>query len=479
MTTYRWQSKARAAMKTARTLLTLVLTSPFLFLVTSVFGQEAARVYPATPGEPVSKLFKVAVDGQSSPAYLAKVGTPANFTNDQETIAQAAFTSFDIQGGAEVEILYAKPVASAKVLPSASGIVPEISGNKVSFAVSQPGQLTVEINGDWKNSLHLFVNSFETNVPSPSDPNVIYFAPGIYHLNNIVVHTGQTVYLAPGAVLYANPTISGPLFTLNGSNITLRGRGIIDGSAVPHGLGNLIYIYHKSNIQVEGVTLRDSSSWTFHLFNSQNVQVSNIKVFGWRLNSDGIDIDSSQNVTLGNSFFRTYDDQVVIKTNNTSGIATSNILVTQCVIWNQIAHALTLGSELLALAQNVTFNNIDIIHDKGRMALLAVYNGDTGLVQNVNWSDIRVEEVQRLVSVSILDLGVSQTAERGHVANISFTDITAPPPLRSGPNVDVEGYDSTHSVNGVLFNGVSIGGALLRPGDVNQNQYVSAVTVTP
>lgn len=443
------------------------------------YGQETARVYPATPGEPLSKLFTVTVDDQPTPSYLATVGTPANFINDQENIGQAAFTSFDIAGSAQVVVTYAKSVSSVKVLPSSAGVVPSISGNRVSFPVSQPGQLTVEINGDWTNSLHLFVNSFETNVPNPDDPNVIYFRPGIYQLNNIQVKVGQTVYLAPGAILYANPTAAGPLFTLNGSNITLRGRGIIDGSRIPHGLGNLIYIYHKSNILVEGVTLRDSSSWTFHLFNAQNVQVSNIKVFGWRLNSDGIDIDSSQNVTVANSFFRTYDDQVVVKTNNTTGIEASNILVTQCVIWNQIAHALTLGSELLALAQNITFTDNDIIHDKGRMALFAVYNGDTGLVQNVSWSNIRVEEVQRLAAVNIVDLAVSQTKERGHIANITFSDIITPAPKRGGPNVDVEGYDYSHAVNGVLFNNVSVAGAPIRLGDVKSNSFVAGLNVIP
>jgi hypothetical protein len=460
----------------ARAWMMLVMSSP-LFMAAALSAQEA-RVYPATPGEPVSKLFKVTVDGQPSPSYLAKVGTPANFINDQENLGQAAFTSFDIEGTVQVTVTYAKPVVTAKVLPSSSAVAATVSGNQVTFPVSQPGQLTVEVNGDWSNSLHLFVNSFETNIPSPKDPNVIYFAPGIYRINSIRVNAGQTVYLAPGAIVYANPTVIGPLFNLNGANITVRGRGIIDGSLLPKGAGNLIYVYHKNNIQVEGVTLRDSSNWTFHIFNAQNVQVSNIKVFGWRLNSDGIDIDSSQNVTVLNSFFRTYDDEVVVKTNNTTGIPASNILVSQCVIWNQIAHALTLGSELLALTQNVSFTDNDIIHDKGREALLAVYNGDTGLVQNVTWSNIRVEEVQRLLSVSIVDLPASQTRERGKVANITFSNISSPAPERTGPNVDVEGFDPSHGVNGVLFDNVTVKGVPIGLGEVHENSYVAGVTMT-
>jgi len=442
-------------------------------------AHAGSRVYPATAGEPLSKRFQVTVDGQPTPSYIAYVGSAIAPSYVDEEMGKASFTSFDIDGVAQVSVTFVDAVVKAKVLPKSSGITPTISGHQVTFAVTTPGQFTVELNDDWNNSLHLFVNDFETNVPSPTDPNVLYFQPGIYQVGNIVVAAGQTVYLAPGAFVYAKPGSTGPLFTLNGDNITLRGRGVIDGSQVAAGQGNLIYVYHKSNIQVEGVTLRDSSSWTFHLLMAQNVQVDNIKVFGWRLNSDGIDIDSSQNVNLAGSFFRTYDDLVAVKTNNTDGVSASNIQVTKCVLWNEVAHALTVGSEVLAPVQNVLFSDSDIIHDKGRMALLAVYNGDSGLVQNVTWSDLRITETQRLISVGIVDLAVSQTTERGSAANIAFSQIDSPTPERAGPNVDLEGFDATHGIQGVLLRKVTVAGKYLGLGDVTQNPFVTGVVVNP
>jgi len=408
---------------------------------------------------------------------VATVGTPANFVNDAENEGQASFTSFDLNGTVQVSVTYSQPVLAAKVLPSSSGIKPAVSGNQVTFSISQPGQLTVEVNGDWNNSLHLFANSMDTNIPSPNDPNVIYFKAGVYHLEAFSVPAGDTLYLEPGTFLYANADVRGPFITLGGNNTTLRGRGVIDGSLMPHGAGSLIYVYHKNNVQVEGVTLRDSGMWTFNMSQSQNVQVTNMKVFGWRLNSDGIDIDGSSNVSLTNSFFRTYDDDVVVKTSNTKGVTASNINVSQCVVWNQIAHAFSVGAEVNATVANVTFTNCDIIHDKGRMTLLAVYNDGPGMVQNANWSNIRVEEVQRLISATIVDLEGTSAAVRGQAANISFTDITSPMPERAGPNIDVEGYDATHQVIGTLFNGVTVGGEPVLPGDITQNAYVSNVVV--
>jgi Glycosyl hydrolases family 28 len=466
------------ASKAIRVLMTIVLSSSFLSLPRS-YAQQTSKVYPSTAGEPLSGRFKVTVGGEASPVYVAKVGTPTNFTNEDESLGQASFTSFDIDGKVEVVVTYAQAVTKAKVLPTSAGITPTISGDKVMFWLTQPGQFTVDVNGDWSNSLQIFANAFETDVPSPKDPNVLYFKQGVYRLGAFEVPAGTTIYLAPGAFLYAKANVRGPLITLQGDNITLRGRGVIDGSLQPKGGGNLIYVYGKKNIQVEGVTLRDSSAWNFNMSRSQNVQVANMKVFGWRLNSDGIDIDGSQGVTVTGSFFRTYDDQIVIKTSNTKGISASNIQVSNCVIWNQVARGLSVGTEMNALAQNISFTDSDIIHDKGRDALLVVENSGPALIQNVAWSNIRIEEAQRLIAVSILNLTPGQAFEPGSVANLTFNGISAPIPERAGPNVSFVGFNVSNDISGVTMKNVTVGGQPINLGDVSQNTYVSGVVVGP
>jgi hypothetical protein len=440
---------------------------------------QASQVYPATPGEPLSATFHVTVDDKNSPVYIAKAGTPIPPAMVNEQLANAHFTSYDVDGAAWITVTYSEAIRQVRILPSSKGINYSISNNKVTFRTVGTGQLTVEINGDWQNSLHLFANSFETNVPSPNDPNVIYYAPGIHHLNHTVnVRSGQTVYLAEGAVLYADSSVTGPLFSLFGSHITFRGRGIIDGSQVPWHTNSLLYIWGGDNVQVEGITLRDSSSWTFHMLSSQNMQVNNIKVFGWRLNADGLDIDSSQNVNVSGSFFRTYDDLVVVKTNNTEGIIANNILVTDCVMWNQVAHAFAVGSEVHALIENVTFTNSDIIHDKGRDQLLAVVNGDDAWVVNVLFSGLRIEEVQNLIGLDILDFEYSTTRDRGHITGTRFVDITAPTPERSGPYVALDGYGSDNLITSTSLQNVTVDGKQLGSGQVSANKFVMATDVS-
>ena len=121
----------------------------------------------------------------------------------------------------------------------------------------------------------------------------------------------KTVYVAGGAVVRG---IIGPdepfrissdsglrtyisMFVLRGNGITFRGRGIIDGSRCTTHARHLLVV-QGSDIQIEGVILRDSSTWNMPIQQSDRVTVQNVKILGYRANSDGIDICNSRDVTI-------------------------------------------------------------------------------------------------------------------------------------------------------------------------------------
>ena len=86
---------------------------------------------------------------------------------------------------------------------------------------SQPGQIVFEPDG--KNGpLLLFANPPEATPPDKNDPNVKYFGPGLHRADAIQLTDNQTLYLAPGAVVQGG-------IHARGTNITIRGRGILDG----------------------------------------------------------------------------------------------------------------------------------------------------------------------------------------------------------------------------------------------------------
>lgn len=446
---------------------------------------EIFRVYPAPAGEPLSTDFTVGINQTDVPVYLAAVATadPARrakiSTPDTASFRDhTSFVTFDMGESVTVTVTCPKAVESVKLLPSSSGITPVVSGNRVTFTIPKPQPLELEVNGDWVHGLQVFANPMGSNPPNPNDPNMIYFGPGIHHITDLKVGSGKTVYVAGGAVIYgqSNPAVrGGAVIYLDGNNIVLRGRGVVDGSLCPFHTRNLIAIT-GTNVLLEGVVLRDSSTWTVPIRHSANVTVNNIKLFGYRGNSDGIDICNSRDVTVERSYLRTMDDLIVVKTPDRNGGESRDIKAKHCVLWNELAHALSIGAELRANVENVHFSDCDVIHDKGREWLLRVYHCDSADIHDVTFDNIRIEESRRLISLWIGKAVWSRDPERGHIENVTFRNIRAVGP---NPSIDLKGYDSEHVVRDVRFENVVINGIPLKLGQVHRNAFVRNVSVEP
>jgi hypothetical protein len=452
-----------------------------------VQASDVAKIYPAPDREPLSPRFKLSVATNDVPVYIARIVAltakqresmgPITFADTSDT----AFSSFDFAGDVGVSVTCPEPIQSVKLLPTSAGITPQIVGGKVVFTITKPGQLTLEVNGDWIHSLHLFANPPEADAPRPDDPSVFYFGPGVHEVESVKVGSGKTVYIAGGAVIYHKMGArgyGGPMFQLYGSNITLRGRGIIDGSRIP-GRGRSLIETRGSNITVEGVVLRDCGGWNFPVKASDHVTIKNLKIFGWRGNSDGIDICNSRNVDVSDCFFRTWDDLVVIKTPDKSAGPSRDISVKHCVLWNELAHALSLGAELRAPVENVTFSDCDVIHDKGREWDLRVYNCDSGAVRNIVFDNIRIEESRRLFSLWIGKAIWSAEAERGHIDDVIFRNVVSAVPSRPGVTSEFKGFDAEHAIHDVQIDHVLVGGQPFKADDLKDNEFVQGVAIRP
>ena len=432
--------------------------------------------------------FDVRVGGKKVTVYDLRV-SPADSLlrmkgmddkkGSKDIFEKAAFCSADIDAPALVKVKVTSEVRSAKVLPSSRGITPQISGKEISFEAAPGDRLTLEVNGDEIHSLHIFTNAREEDVPSPTDPDVLYYGPGEHYVSRIIVRSGQTLYLAPGAVLYGEMFqrekggAYSPVVSLIGDNIRVCGRGIIDGSLCETLTTNLLYINGK-NITVEGIILRDASVWTVPVKNSENVVLEGVKILGYRANSDGIDICNSRGVTVKNCFVRTLDDLVVVKTTRAGGTA-ENIRVTGNVLWNEVAHALSVGAEINHDISDVVFEDNDIIHDKGREWSLRVYHCDNAKVSGVVFRNIRIEESKNLISLWINKAVWSSSEERGRIDGVLFENIRAE--RVSNPAVQVLGYDGEHLVENVTFDGVTVDGKGISPNNLKTNGFTKNIII--
>jgi hypothetical protein len=477
----------------------LLALSPLWSLgaMASISQAAIVKVYPAPQGEVLSTGFTVQVEGQDTPVYVAKVA-PADQKarwkgmddkkNSADFFEKASFTYFDFDGNVGIQITCPQTVRSAKVLPTSYGIQPSISGKTISLQLDKPRHLTVEINDTWVGALHLFGNPLETDVPRPDDPNVIFYGPGIHEVGSLTVPSGKTVYVAGGAIVrgvilpdekfhissYSGLKTYAPTFTLKGQKIVFRGRGIVDGSRCTTHARNLLMV-RGQDIQIEGVILRDSSTWTIPIRQSDRVTVQNVKLLGYRANSDGIDICNSRDVTVDGCFIRTLDDLIVVKSDKGQG-EVRHVVAQNSVLWNEVAHALSVGAELRENVDDVRFTDCDVIHDLGREWTLRVYHCDAARISNVRFENLRIEETKRLISLWIGKAVWTRDEARGHIDHVVFRDIHA---AGKDPRLEFTGFSETNAIENVTLTNVTINGKPLQPAAVQSNAFVRGVKVVP
>ena len=477
----------------------------FLWLICLItascnYSKNDVTVYPFPEGETLNVKYKVSANGVDVPVYNVKIGSEKredratgmdDKLNSYKYFDIAGMAYFDMKKGpVKITVTVGEEITKAKVLPSSFGITPQINGNSLTFEIDRPRHLTIDINGDYVRSLHIIVNPEETDIPNPDDPNVIYFGPGIHEVACLEVTDNKTVYIAGGAIVKgithppydpndfaARRAARRPTFLLSGNNIVFRGRGIVDQEPVPREQSHQIMLVRGNDIKVEGVTLCNSSSWTLSLNGANNVNIDNVKIFGHRANSDGIDICACHDVLVENCFLRTLDDLIVVKTLRGTGEA-GRIIARKCVLWNEVANALSIGAELTSNVEDVLFTDCDIIHDHCREWSLRIYQTDSGLIKNVRFENIRIEESINFISLWINTAMWTTDTNRGHIEDVVFKDITV---NNSGRPLAKEfeflGYDADHAINNVLIENVVINGKKVVKEDIKMNDFVYNVIV--
>ena len=168
--------------------------------------------------------------------------------------------------------------------------------------------MTVEFDSP-RHALHLFADPPEADVPQANASKVRYFGPGVHRPGKIQLHSGETLYIAGGAVVYTAVSAHGA------TGVRILGRGIIDTSEYERGKGGgCIRLSDCSDVKIDGVILRDPDVSCLSAFGCRNLEISNVKLIGlWRYNADGIDICNCQDVVVRNSFVRSFDDAIVLK----------------------------------------------------------------------------------------------------------------------------------------------------------------------
>ncbi len=137
-------------------------------------------------------------------------------------------------------------------------------------------------------------------------------------------------------------------------NIKISGKGMITGNGPDLKSDErpfLVRVDKSENITIQDIRLEHSPSWCLHIDKSKNIDIDNVTIYNRHCaNNDGIDVDSSENVTVTNCDISSGDDGICIKT--TSNLPCKNITVKNCRVSTDWG-AFKIGTESVGDFENI------------------------------------------------------------------------------------------------------------------------------
>lgn len=281
-------------------------------------------------------------------------------------------------------------------------------------------------------------------------PRCVYFPEGLYHSSDISPSSDSTFLLATGAVLRTIPgtTQVALIHAVGIERFAILGNGTLHGSAEeyieyfePKGARfqprsdiprpHLLFTEKVQGLYLNGVHFQNCSFWNLRLLSSANILIDSVRVTGDERfpNNDGIDPDSSVNVTIVNSYINVGDDGICPKSNFEHGPLT-NLYVQNCKIRSK-SHAIKFGSNTGAEMSDCLFDNVHIFDSHSG---LSIQMRDNGSVHDVIFSNIDVETrysaarwwgAGEPISITSEPYSSNNAPDVGDLYNIRFENITA------------------------------------------------------
>ncbi len=418
----------------------------------------AAPAFAPVPAEIRSTHFLVAVNGRSTPVLHAASGY--------------YLLNFDLSGPAEVRVT--APDAhywdrGVEIQPLRLGIRPQRMGATLRFRLNGPAKVSISRPGDHfadAEMLFLFANSPESRSINAETPGIRYFGPGAHH-ENIDAHSGESIYLADGAVIFGALN----LWQVHDVHVFGRGTIVYDGPQNPktdegwmhRPNWHCIVMDQASNLEIDGITcVVRSRTWQIQMRDSHHIGFYNIKVIGGNpndANQDGMDWLGGGDTTVRDSFFRASDDVFALQGNwegyseeaiRTPGHDVNNVTVEDTVVSTSVSNIMRVGwPEKTFNSAHVHLRNLDVLHTgfgacKVPFAFFELWADPEGHGRHSDYSfeNIRLEDWYSLFQIRQPD---------PEIRDLQFSNIAAldgPGMLPSTLKGDVSGV----SLLGVPFN---------------------------
>ena len=269
---------------------------------------------------------------------------------------------------------------------------------------------------------------------SAAGGGMVYLPPGEYSSGTLELKSHVRLYIEAGATLYSIKqkeafTRDALIFRENLENITIEGRGTIDGQGryewrlndveddfirpnldlmVALGkppmrsfpkkdqFGKLILLLRCRDVVIRDLSLIDSPSWTIHPYGCERLLIDGVYIRSslpegvW---ADGIDPDGCRDVRISDCTIETGDDAIVFYSMNWFGPALpcENITVTNCRLTSS-SSAIKFCDGNMNAVRNVTIDNCVILNSNRGIAFM---DFDGGEVSDVIISNLVIDCTRR------------------------------------------------------------------------------------
>jgi polygalacturonase len=335
---------------------------------------------------------------------------------------------------------------------------------------SVPGAKNILDYGAKPNGKYLCTSAIQRAIDEVSGAGggTILAPAGKFLIAGLELKSDVTLYLDQGCTLlgsasmddYRDSDARHVLFAKNANGITLAGPGVLDGQgpafwersdrppASPDGEWKdvathstqvkkggrpspMVQFEQCRNLHINGLTLANSSGRTFQLLACDTATVDGIRIrnapFG--INTDGIDIVASRNVSISNCDIATGDDAICLKSPSPYGdsLPTRNITVTNCRLTTS-CNGFKIGTETHGAFENISFTNSVVSSDPNGPINQRVISGvslevaDGGSIDGVTVSGIRMLYVRAPIFVR---LEQRAGGDNSFLRNVHFEGIEA------------------------------------------------------
>lgn len=420
---------------------------------------------------------------------------------DTDTKQNASMVYFDFDGTVELEVLKNNGrFDQVSVAPLSSGVKPERKSSVVRMTLTRPERFSLQFDDDRLHNLHIIAGALPPARPKGDD--VIYFGPGFHTppagTDYFPVKSGQRVYLEGGAVLKG-------AFDLDGvTDVKISGRGLLWDPGRP------IDLQKAGGIEVSDLIIvnsdRKDAARVMNIRNSHDVSVHDVTGFTSGKWSDGINISTSQRVKVRDGYLRVSDDAVVVyavadcpicrQKAAQTGVPDPNppgdtfdIDVRNMRLWVDVAHALYVGhfgdNADPRTIRGITFDNIDVANldedDPDWEGVMAIYSGDSTLIRDVTFSNVRVDRIEegKLINIVAGDNPRYNKAPGRGIDGVTLRNITFTGEGLPGPSI-IKGLSPQTAVKNLTIENLGIAGRPVRKpedGDIVVSGEVSGLKI--